>query len=404
MRNLKSLLVAAAIIAGAVAIAVFLVSLAPEPVSRDLPHRDPFVTTVPAISGADTIVVHAAGTVRPSAEIALAPQVGGRIDWVDPAFQSGGHFLKGQRLFQIEQETYDYLLRQAEATLAQRQAELLQAEEEAGIARIEYEQYVTRQSNPESVADAPPLALREPQLRAAQAALDRDTARVADARQDLSRTRVVAPFDGFVREESVEVGKYVSPGEPVAHLIATESAEVIAPLSGAEAALIPGLWALRPGDADQSVMARVIAEYGSARYAWQGYVDRAEVSLDEQSRTIDVVIRVPDPFSAGVSLDPTPVPVDPPPLLFGTFVEIEIQGRAAGKHFRVRRAALQPGNEVWAVNDGGTLSIVPVRILQRSNDEVFVTGNLKHGQPLIISGIQYAVEGMTVRIDTAGAQ
>ena len=313
-----------------------------------------------------------------------------------------GRFHKGQRLFQIEQETYEYLLRQAEATLAERQAGLLQAEEEAAVARVEYEQYVVRQPNPESVADASPLTLREPQLRAAQAALDRDTARVADARQDLSRTRVVAPFDGFVREESVEVGKYVSPGEPVAHLIATESVEVLAPLSGAEASLIPGLWALRPGDADQSVTARVIAEYGSARYAWQGYVDRAEVSLDEQSRTIDVVVRVPDPFSAGISLDP--VPVDPPPLLVGTFVEIEIQGRGAGTHFRVRRAALQPGDEVWAVNDGGTLSIVPVQILHRSNDEVFVTGNLRHNQPLVISGLQYAVEGMTVRSDAAGAQ
>ena len=396
-------MVAAAIIAGAVAIAILLVSLAPEPVSRELPPRHPFVTTAPAISGADTILVHGAGTVRPSAEIALTPQVGGRIDWVDPAFRSGGQFAKGQPLFQIERESYEYLLRQAEATLAQRQAELLQAEEEAVVARTEYEQYTRRQSNPDAL-EASPLTLREPQLRAAQAALDRDTARVKAARQDLSRTRVVAPFDGFVREESVEVGKYVSAGQAVGRLIASESVEVIVPLSGAEAALIPDLWALRPGDGDTRVAARVTAEHGALRFAWDGYVDRAEVALDEQSRTIDVVIIVPDPLSAGVPLYSGQAEEGPAPLLVGMFVQVEIEGRAAEEHFRVRRAALRPGNEVWAVGNAGTLSIVPVRVLQRSNDEVFVIGDLEDGAPLVTGGIQFAVEGMVVRTDTSEAR
>ena len=60
------------------------------------------------------------------------------------------------------------------------------------------------------------------------------------------------------------------------------------------------------------------------------------------------------------------------------------------------RAALQSGNEVWVVNDGGVVSIVPVQVLQRTNDEVYVTGALESGQAVITGGIQFATEGMRV--------
>ena len=39
-----------------------------------------------------------------------------------------------------------------------------------------------------------------------------------------------------------------------------------------------------------------------------------------------------------------------------------------------RTRALQPDNAAWAVTDGGVVSIVCVHVLQRADDEVFVTG------------------------------
>ena len=114
-----------------------------------------------------------------------------------------------------------------------------------------------------------------------------------------------------------------------------------------------------------------------------------------------MVVRVPDPFSAGVAV----VGGDPsggaPPLLVGEFVDVEIEGVSPDRYFRTPRAALQPGNEVWAVNDGGVVSIVSVHVLQRLDDEVFVTGALRDGQAVIIGGIRFATEGMLVQ---TGAQ
>ena len=401
MRSIRSVLIALGIVAGSVAVAVFLVSLAPEPERLDPPSQLPFVTTAAVAAGSGPIPVFGAGTVRPSAEVAITPQVGGRVEWVDPAFQSGGRFDAGQTLFRIEEEDYVVRLREAEATLADRQVAFLEAREEAAIARAEYERYAEREPGSIPLSEASPLALREPQLNAARAALDRDEARVAEANLAVARTRVNAPFNGYVRDESVDVGQFVAPGQPVGRLFAADAVEVVAPLSDANAALIPGLWDQRAGDAGQRIAARVIAEYGDIRYAWDGYVDRAEASLDEQSRTIDVIVRVPDPFTAGTPAGVTTALDGTPPLLVGKFVDVEIQGLAPQSYFRVRRAALQPGNEVWAVDDNGAVTIVPVRTLQRGDDEVYVTGALRDGLAVITGGIQFATDGMLVRTGAA---
>ena len=401
MRRIRSLLVALAIVAGSVALAVFLVSLAPEPERLEPPSQLPFVTTATVTAGQGPIPVFGAGTVRPSAQVDIAPQVSGRVVWVDPAFQSGGRFEAGQILFRIDEANYVYRLREAEATLADRRVAFLEAQEEAVIARAEFERFASRHTDSAAPLETSPLASREPQLAAAQAALDRDEARVAEANRAVARTRVTAPFNGYVRDESVDVGQFVATGQSVARLFSADAVEVVVPLSDANAALIPGLWDRSAGADGQRIAARAVAEYGDTRYAWEGYVDRAEASLDEQTRTIDVIVQVPDPFTAGVPVGAATALDGAPPLLVGKFVDVEIEGLAPQNYFRVRRAALRPGNEVWAVDDNGTVTIVPVRTLQRGDDEVYVTGALEDGQAVITGGIQFATDGMRVRTGAA---
>ena len=400
MSRLSSFLVAIVIIAGSIALASFLVSRAPEPERVESPPQIPYAQTGAVIAGSGAIPVYGAGTVRAGAEVDIAPQVGGRIVWVDAGFQSGGRVQAGQTIFRIEEADYLYRVQEAEANLAARRVALLEEQEQAAIARAEYERYSSLQGNGAGEERISPLTLREPQLDAARAELKRAEALLADARLALSRTRVTAPFDGHVREESVDVGQIVMAGQTVGRLFASDAVEVVVPLSDGDAALIPGLWELEAGDGEQGVQALVAARYGAGKYAWKGYVDRGETSVDELTRTIDVVVRVPDPFNAGIPVGATRSPGaaagSPPPLLLGEFVEVEITGVAPETFFRAPRAALQPGNELWVVDPGGRVSIVPVQVLQRADDEVFVTGGLESGQAVITGGIQFAVEGMVV--------
>lgn len=394
MGRITGFLAALVIVAASVALAMFLISLAPEPESRELPPQIPFVLTGTVTSSPGAIPVFGSGTVRPAREVNIAPQVGGRVESVNPAFLSGGRVEAGQTLFEIEEEDYRYRVEVALADVAARQVALLEAREQAEIATAEYESFSRRQTG-DALAEPSPLTLRQPQLQAAEAALARDEARLAEARLALSRTVITAPFDGFVRAESIDAGRIVAAGQTVGSLFAADAAEILVALPDSDAALIPGLWELRAGDDSRQVAARVIAEYGEQGFAWSGYVDRAEAAVDSQTRTVDVVIRVPDPFIAGAPVN-GPAAGGNPPLLVGEYVDVEIEGVAMANIYRIPRAALQAGNEVWTVDGGGAVGIVPVRIFQRADDEAWVTGALQAGERVITGGVQFAIEGMRV--------
>ena len=398
MKRLTGYLAAIVILVGSGALAYYLVSLAPEPERSQPPPQIPFAQTARVVAGSGAIPVYGAGTVRASAEIDIAPLVSGRVVWVNPAFQSGGRVRAGQAIFRIDKEDYRHRLRQVEAELESRRVALFVAQEESAFARTEFEQYARQQQEAGASAGKPgPLALREPQIKAAQAAIDRVESQLADAKLALSRTEVRAPFNGYVRHESLDVGQFVTAGQPVGRVFASDAVEVVVPLSDANAGLIPGLWKLRAGDSGRRVAARAIARYGDKSYVWKAYVDRAEVSIDRQTRTIDSILRVANPFTGGVPVDGTDESGSTPPLLVGKFVEVEIQGLAPESYFRVPRPALHPGNEIWTVNEDKRVNVVPVRVLQRVNDEAFVIGALEDGQSVITGGIQHVTEGMPVQ-------
>ena len=398
-RPSRSTWIIVAILGGAVGLAVLMVALRPEPPRSPPPDRIPTVVTAPVGAGSGPLPVSGSGTVRPRAEISLAPQVSGRVSWVSPSLVSGGRVRAGEVLVRIDPADFRNAVDQARAQVAQDSVGLLQAEEEARIASEEYRQFRDRQGN--GAGEPSPLVLREPQLQAARAALQRAEAQLADARLALDRTSVRAPFDGRVRSETVDPGAFAASGQSLALIYASDVAEVVVPLTDGDAALIPGLWELGPGNEGARIAARVLAEYGSGLYAWDGYVDRAETALDPESRTIDVVVRVEDPLTPGTPMGPAVRGADAPPLLVGQFVEVHIDGRD-GDFSVVPRRALRPGDEVWVVSDS-TVRPIPVEVLQQAGDSAFVTGDFRPGEVVIVSGVDVATDGMRVRIAGGGS-
>lgn len=388
----RNLLIAGGIIVGAIVIAVGAVMLRPEPPRTAPPASVPAVTTTPVVAWAEPLLVSGSGTVRPSAEIEVVPQVGGRVVWVSPDFVSGGRVNAGDPLLRIEEADFLNLVAQARAQVAQDEVSLLQAEEEARIAADEYRRFQARSG---TTGDPTPLTLRQPQLGAARAALERSRASLADAELALGRTEITAPFDGVVRAESIDVGGIAAPGQPVGRVYASDLVEVVIPLSDADAGLLSGVWDLRAGAADRRLPAEVFTSLGARRFSWDGYVDRAEAALDEQTRTIDVVVRVPSPFTPGRAVDGADSPSGPP-LLVGQFAQVEMEG-VVGEFVLLPRAALQVDNEVWAVQDG-TVRIVPVDVVQRRGSDIFVRGDLAEGDAVITSGIAVATNGMQVSV------
>lgn len=412
MGRLLSAAVVVLILAGSLALAGYMIAARPEPERREPPSQVPFAVTEPVVAGEGAIPVLAAGTVRARAEVDIASEISGRVVWMEQAFQSGGRIREGQPIFRIDDADYRNRVEQVRTDIAVQEVEILRVQEEARIARAQYEEFRRRRADSAPADDVSPLTFWQPQLKAAQAVLDRHNAVLAEAELVLSRTEIRAPFDGVVRAESLEVGQFVTAGQGVGSLYASDAVEVVVPLPDASAALIPRLWDLEAGNPDPRVAVRVLAEYGDHHYAWEGYVDRVETALDEQTRTLEVIVRVPSPFTGGVPVgvgnldgqsesDLPAAASGGPPLLLGMFVDVEIEGVAPERYFQVRRPALRPDNEVWEVR-GGRVTIVPVRVLQRADDIVYVTGALEDGAAVVVGGIQIATEGMAVRTEGGG--
>jgi RND family efflux transporter MFP subunit len=410
----RNAIIAVALVLGSIAGAVLLVGSRGQPPRSAPPIRAPSVTTMTVEAVVGPLKVRGSGSVRPKAEIDLAPQVAGRVAYVSPSLVSGGRVSAGELLVRIEEADYSNAVMQARAQVAQDSVSVLEALEEARIARVEYDQFLQRQQRMAASASAEGngngstaqpvasrLALRGPQLQAAQASLSRSQAQLADAELALQRTDLRAPFDGVVRTETVDVGAYAVPGQPLARLLSTEEVEVKVSLSDEDASLLPGLWT-SSSSKSPGLQAKVVAEFGRGLYRWEGYVHRAEAALDEQTRTIDVVVRVPRPFQPG---RPMPNGRDPdrsqesvdegPPLLIGQFVDVELDG-AEGEYLVIPRTAVQPGDEAWVV-ENDRIRIVPVRVLQRSEGMAYVAGDLKPGERVVIEGIDLATEGMAVQ-------
>ena len=67
--------------------------------------------------------------------------------------------------------------------------------------------------------------------RVDEATLTESRAGLEQARRDLSRTELKAPFDGLVRSEQVDLGQFVTRGQSIGTIYATDYVEVRLPIS-----------------------------------------------------------------------------------------------------------------------------------------------------------------------------
>ncbi|GAB5348247.1 efflux RND transporter periplasmic adaptor subunit [Alteriqipengyuania sp. 357] len=422
----RQAILALAVLGGAILVAVLMVALRPEPEEQERVEQAPLVETVAFEQASGPIEVRGSGTVQARETVTVGAEVAGRLVYVNPAFREGRMVSRGATLFRVNPVDFQNQVRTARADVAAQDVAVLQAREEVEIARDELERFAQRQATrdvlhagidpddyaarilpptslarqganpPEGRSTAAPsrLATREPQLRSAQAARERAAANLEAAQISLSRTRISAPFASLVQEESAAVGTLVQPGQALGTLVATDAFEVRVALTEDEAALIPSL--LRSGNG--RIPASVFFDYGGLTYRWEAYVDRADPILDPETRTIDIFLRVPSPLQGG-----TPVDEDAPagpPLLLGSFVEARITGEVPVPFVRIPITALRPGNEVWVVRDG-RLRILPVRVIQRTDEIAYVTTpTLAQGGQLVTSNLRAPTDGMPVRTGT----
>jgi RND family efflux transporter MFP subunit len=348
------------------------------------PVPKPMVNIARVKTRPQVVIIRGEGTVRPLREIQLVPQVNGKVVYVSRALVDGGEFQKGDVLLRIDPVDYQLALTLAQARVKDSESKLKVAEEEAAVSREEWQ--LLYEADPQN-KQIPALVAKEPQLAAAKAKLAADHADLQKAKLNLERTEIKAPFDGRVAEENVDIGQYVSTGQPLATLFSTNQAEIVVPFENEDLYWfhVPGF---TPGNERGSVVS-VSTRIAGRESFWPGRVVRAEGKLDERTRMINVVIRVDKPYETK------------PPLAAGLFVTVEIKGRTLENALMLPRSALRENNIVWVVDENGQLTFRKVSVARLTSDAVLVEGGLKDGEMVVVSSLKAVTDGMQVRFRQA---
>lgn len=409
-RTLKWPLIGGGLLLGTAVVVVVLTVFAPEPETSDPPPQSPLVSTAPVDVRAGSLLVRGTGTVQPVREIELTTEVGGRITDVSDALVSGGRFDAGTALARIDPADYRSAVQQAEARVTEARVQLLQVQEEAGAAREDYERLQDRTGEapePDST-ELGQLVFNEPQVAQAQSNLESARAALDDAETNLERTRLRVPFSGMVRQKQADLGAYVAPGTPIATVYGTEEAEIVVSLPSRKAALIRNLWATTGQPPDAQLPATVTSSYGGRTFSWEGRVHRVEGAISEQTRTVDVVVRVPDPYDQSPTVESQqaeqPEDATRPPLAMGTYATVDIEGRRDGTYHVVPRRAVHTRESdqppvVWTVAGDSMLVEQTVEPIQTVEEQTYLAPTLDADTRVITTDLRVQTDSMAVRVE-----
>lgn len=362
------------IVVGVLAMRV-LKATGPEAKQRPPREMQVLVDATPIETSDAGVRIEGMGLVVAAREVMLKGQVSGRVLEVSPELLEGMHIDSGTMLAQIEREDYELKLEQAENTLALRTAEM---ELEMGFQRVAGREWELLGESDDVMADSASLALREPQLKQAQAMQRSAQSALGQAELDLERTKVVAPFNALVLSKSVDVGSMLNAGGDVAHLVSTDAfhVRVSVPVSQLSVLNIPGAQAMVRIDGSNTEL--------------QGEVISLLGDLDPDGRMARVLVEVRDPLALEAEN------TDRPKLLLGSYVAVELQGNELAGSVTIPRAALRSGDVVWLMTAESTLEVRPVEVIWKNRETVVIGSGLSVGDRLITSSLSFAADGMSV--------
>ncbi len=426
-------------------------------------ETQPVAAAVPPLVEATELVAHGAGldittdgVVVPYREITIAAEVTGRITMKAPNARAGNYVAAGTVLLEIDPRDYQLSVKQlqqereqAETSLGELDVEVRNIEEISHLAQQQLELHSAEYERQQKLAErrvvtatqldqaqqsvlqmqsqlmelrkqVQMLRTRRTRLESVKNATE---LRLERAQLDLERAQVVAPSDGVVVRDLVEVDSFVNRGTQLFVFEDTSKVEVQCNLMMDD---LYWLWVQRqnPASAGYEAVpepgrdyqiprtpATIVYELAGQKYAWRGELSRFDgIGLDEATRMVPARVTVDDPrgvrrlhpdaASAGSTSGPTA-------LVRGMYVTVRIHATPNAELLRVPEEAIRPGNRVWVVNDG-RLRIVEVRVVQRHEGNAIVRANergnvagqpkkLSAGMRVVTSPLAVAEAGMQLR-------
>lgn len=313
----------------------------------------------------------------------VRPQVGGII--LKRNFVEGSDIQAGSSLYQIDPATY-------QAAYDSARGDLAKAEAAANISHLTVNRYktlvgtkyISQQEYDTAVADA----------RQADAAVTAAKAAVETARINLAYTKVTSPISGRIGKSSVTEGALVTSNQANALATVQQLDPIYVDVTQSSNDFLRLKKELANGTLEQEggkAKAELVLENGQV-YAQKGSLEFSDVTVDESTGSITIRAVFPNPKGD---------------LLPGMFVRARLDEGIKNNALLVPQQGVtrNPRGEatVMLVGADNKVENRTVTAAQAIGDKWLVTGGLKSGDKVIVTGLQKVRPGVQVKVEEASA-
>ncbi len=414
-------------------IAYFVINKQP-PKQAPIEERSTHVRIIVLEPGSVKPTVTGFGVVRPAKTWNGISQVGGKVIYVHPDFQKGANLEAGTVVVRLSPSDYNLAIAQAEANIRSSEARVaeLAVNEENTRRSLEIEEEALKLKNNDlerkktllkkgsatqasvEIAQSGMLAQRQKVqgmknslmlMPTQRAVLEEQIAvyksNLETAKLNLERTNIKLPFAARVAEIKTEIGQYMVPGQSIGLFDGIENAEINTQIPIRQFGHLVGasgdgsVVKAAPGALGEvlkrfGLTASVRLNLGDESVYWKGTVSRISDTIDPKTRTVGVIVTVPNAYQ---DLQPG----KRPPLAKGMFVEVAISNRTRNDALIVPRSALH-GGKIYLVNKDKRLEVRDVTVDFVQDDIAVIGKGLAAGDQVVVSALNPAIPNMLFKL------
>jgi RND family efflux transporter MFP subunit len=334
------------------------------PEGSELPEKKPVPVKILTVGEQNLpVIVESVGRLVPFREVTLASEVDGIINGYNADI--GDEVNNGVILVEIDPEDYRLALNEALANQAAAQSRLEMTEKSYQRAK---------KLLPRKAISQDAFEKSEAEYKASLAAVAQAKALVDISRQRLKKTKIKAPFTGFITARHIEVGQTISPGQPVMSLSDLNSMRAIVHLAENDYVHL---------DYQDPIVITVAA---LPNLEFNGSIHRIGIKADERTNTFTVEILVKNTdlrLKAGLTAKI---------LITVNMIPDAVMIPQSAVLYRENR------KEVFVVSPDDIATPRTIKLNRSSGNFVQILEGLTPGDKLIITGGQYLESGDKVKI------
>ncbi|WP_442499626.1 MdtA/MuxA family multidrug efflux RND transporter periplasmic adaptor subunit [Methylobacter sp. sgz302048] len=376
-RNLKLLLIGLAVLLSIITAAYLIKPRNDQPQQQNAekPGKPDFSTVAvvaePARQGDFPIYLNGLGTVTALNTATIRSRVDGEL--IRVAFQEGQVVREGDLLAEIDPRPFQAQLMQAEGQLLRDEALLKNAQ-------LDLERYQTLLEQ-DSIA-AQQTATQEALVRQYRGTVETDRGLIADAKLQLTYTRITAPFTGRLGLRLVDKGNIVKTSDTNGLVVLTQIQPITVVFTLPEADLPAVMKRLRAGE---TLPIEAYDRSGNTRLSL-GKLVAVDNQIDIATGTIRFKAQFDNKDHA---------------LFPNQFVNVRMTVDTLRDVTIIPAAAIQrgtPGAFAYVVKEDKTISVRPLKLGPAESEKVAVLEGLKPGEQVVVDGIDKLREGARVEL------